>query len=160
MRTLLLLAFSIISLSYLKAQEATASYQFDYMEDKLNTADLDQSYSYNHFMGERIGKKLALLSDSYTWKEEATATTPVAMTIVEKPLIYNNVKKLERFYKKGIRKDEITLEEAAVAFEKILDIALLVRYQETSALEEDLKQIKEETELVAIFSEKVQVREY
>jgi hypothetical protein len=130
------------------------------MEDKLNTSDLDNSYSYEHFMGEKIGKKLALLSLSYTWIAEASATAPVAMTMIEKPLIYNNVKRLERYYKKSIKKDEMTLEEASTSFEKILDIALLVRYQQTTALEEELKSIKEDTELVSLFSEKVKLNNY
>lgn len=159
MRILLLISL-FTTTSLLFGQEALTSYQFDYMAEKLSTESLDASYSYNHFMGEQIGKKMALLSESYTWKEPASATSPVAITVIEKPLIYNNVKKLERYYKKGIRKDEITSEEAALAFERILDIALLIRYQETSALEEDLKSTKEEFELLAIFSEKITLNEY
>lgn len=160
MRTLLLLIFWTISTPLLLAQERLTSYQFDYIAEKLSTESLDASYSYDHFMGEQIGKKLALLSASYTWKAEATATSPVAITNIEKPLIYNNVKKLERFYKKGIRKDEISFEEASATFERILDISLLIRFQSTSALEEDLKTVKEENELVAIFSEKIQFNQY
>ncbi|WP_258104464.1 hypothetical protein [Marinoscillum sp. MHG1-6] len=155
-RILLLLLLGSFSIQ-VRAQDI---YEFDYIEDKLDLSILDDSFNYSHFMGETIGKKLELLKLSYTWQEDPTPTSPTALTVVEKPMIYNNIKKIERYYKKAIKKGEISEEQAANEFEGIIDIALFVRYQKTDQLESRLESIKEEREMVQLFTNNIQLNYY
>ncbi|MEQ8580596.1 MAG: hypothetical protein RIC30_21615 [Marinoscillum sp.] len=130
-------------------------FHFRAMEDKLDDSAIDLAFIRGHFMGEDVAKKLYLLRERYTWVEEESSTNPTPKTYIDKPAIYNSVKKLERYYKKGIKKGYIKEEMAIAEFQQILDIAIFIRNQQTAEFEDLLDQLKEEEQIVGMYTKKV-----
>lgn len=154
----LLLAATLISLTFVGySQESQETFSFSFIEDKLDDSSVDLATVGGHYLGSDIAIKLELLKGSYTWKEEGTANSPTTKTVVEKPAIYYSLKKLDKYYKKAIKKGEVTEDEAKDEFIKALDIALFIRYQETAAFETKLRELKEESDIALLFTEKVKL---
>lgn len=154
----LLLAATLISLSLVGySQESQETFSFSFIEDKLDDSSVDLATVGGHYLGSDIAIKLELLKGSYTWKEEGTPNSPTSKTVVEKPAIYYSLKKLDKYYKQAIKKGEVTEDEAKDEFIKALDIALFIRYQETAAFETKLRELKEESDIALLFTEKVKL---
>ncbi|MEP0368446.1 MAG: hypothetical protein ABJN36_16335 [Cyclobacteriaceae bacterium] len=160
MKRAILILIGALSYGLVQAQSTDKVYRFDYMEESIDMSLLEPGQSYDHFLGSEVGKKMYLLKESYTWREEPDPIKPTPTVVIEKPSIYNNIKKLERYYKKSIKKDKLTVEVASAEFVNILDIALQVRYQATEELENHLQKIKEVEEIAAVFSKNVELSYY
>lgn len=160
MKRAILILIGALSYGLVQAQSTDKVYRFDYMEESIDMSLLEPGQSYDHFLGAEVGKKMYLLKESYTWREEPDPIKPTPTVVIEKPSIYNNIKKLERYYKKSIKKDKLTVEAASAEFVNILDIALQVRYQATEELEDYLKSIKEVEEIATVFSKNVELSYY
>jgi hypothetical protein len=118
----------------------------------LNESKVDRTLMTPHYLGEDIAVKVQLLKDTYTSVEKASATSPVDKTIVRKPTIYNTVLKLNRLYKTEIKKGLITEDEARANLIKVLDISNVVSYQNTTKLEDALKETETSADIVAVFN--------
>lgn len=160
MKRILLLLFVVSCYNISLAQGDDKIFQFEMMEDKIDLSSLSGNQTFDHFLGVEVGKKLFLLQETYTWRSEPDPMKPTPTIVIEKPEIYNNIKKLERYYKKGIKKSLIEEEIAKSEFTKILDIALQVRFQSTEDFESHLQSLKNEEEILAVFSQKVQMNYY
>ncbi|MEO9474910.1 MAG: hypothetical protein ABJG41_05235 [Cyclobacteriaceae bacterium] len=160
MKRAILILIGALSYGLVQAQSTDKVYRFDYMEESIDMSLLEPGQVYDHFLGTEVGKKMYLLKESYTWRDEPDPIKPTPTVVIEKPSIYNNIKKLERYYKKSIKKDKITVEDASAEFVNILDIALQVRYQATQELEDYLKSIKEVEEIATVFSKNVELSYY
>ncbi len=133
-------------------------FYFDFMVDKIDDSGIDVTYLRSHPLGLDVAKKLELLRESYTWKEEASATVPRDRTIVEKPAIYYSVQKLNGHYKKAVKQGVMNEEEAKTALISAIDIALVIRYQQTAEFETKLRDFKKGEEIASVYSEKVKMQ--
>ncbi|MEQ8687792.1 MAG: hypothetical protein RIE86_20975 [Imperialibacter sp.] len=153
----LLLATMFIGMSFSGYSQESDVFSFNFVEDKLDDSSVNMAAVGSHYMGSDIAVKLELLKDSYTWKEEGTPNSPTTKTVVEKPAIYYSLKKLDKYYKKAIKKGDVTEEAARDEFVKALDIALFIRYQETAAFEDKLRELKEESDIALLYTKKVKL---
>ena len=151
------LAFGVSLMGYSQSADENIFY-FDFMADKLDDSEIDIKYLKSHPLGLDVAKKLELLRETYTWKEEASATNPRDRTIVEKPVIYYSVQKMNKHFKKAVKKDEMSEEEAKTALISAIDIALVIRYQQTEEFETTLRDFKGGDELASVYSEKVKMQ--
>lgn len=133
-------------------------FYFDFIEDKLDDSEINEEYLKEHSLGLDVAKKLELLRESYTWTEPASATVPRDRTIVEKPAIYYALQKLDRHYKKLVKKGEMPLETAKQDLMEAIDIGLFIRYQQTADFETKLRELKEKEDIAMLFTEKVQLQ--
>lgn len=133
------------------ASAQDVSFTFNYIQEELRDTESDPSMMEEHHLGFEIAKKFQLLKESYTYEEPPTATNPTPRTVVEKPAIYYSVKKIDKHYKRAIRKGEITEDEARKQLNNILNIALNVRFQETEKFEEMLWNLKSDPLAAADF---------
>lgn len=152
----------LLAISYVTCAQTTGGdkFHFRYLEDKLDQSSVDDQRAGNHFLGQDIARKMYMLQENYTWIQEGTPTNPASMRMVDKPAIYNNIKKLERFYKKGIKKGEISEDRAQEEFGQILDICLLIRNQKTATLEDTLDALKNEEDIVSLFTRQIELNYY
>ena len=157
MKSIFLATVLLIVSNCLSAQEKDKFYFQDLNKEEQEVSDLAAG---DHFLGPEVAKKLYLLKENYTWVEEATATNPVPRVNTEKPDIYYTIRKLERYYKKAIRKDQISEEKAREEFLKVIDIGLIIRNQMTDKLEATLSDLKEGDEIVSVFTNQVVIEEY
>lgn len=131
-------------------------FSFAYTEeetvDVITEADIK-----GHYLGDDIAYKMQLLRESYTYVEPASATSPADKIIVEKQPIFFSIKKMDKFFKKSIKKGEMTREEAKAKLSYAIDVALNIRYQETDELEDLLWKVKDPSEIAKIYSDRVRL---
>jgi len=146
-----------VSVSFGQADQSNL-YTFRYIEDELDVSSVDNDDVKSHDFGYEIAKKIHLLQENYTWVQQGTAENPsIRMTMVEKPAIYYALKKLDKHFTKSVKKGNMTMDEAKEQYSKALDIALLVRFQETEEFEEKLRDTKKKEELAVLFTDKVKL---
>lgn len=106
----------------------------------------------DHFLGTEIAKKFELIKDTYTYIERGSETSPGDKTVVQKPVIYYSLKKINRYYKKGLRKGYATEEEAKKMLNKVLDVAYAVFDQNTGKLEEAIKDARKPEPMLEVYN--------
>lgn len=105
----------------------------------------------SHFLGEELGIKDAVFHDLYSYSVSGQVTNTGQQVIVDKPVIFNSVKKTNRYYKQLLKKKQITEDEAIKKVNHLLDVAISVYTQSTTAFEDELRQAKEQDEIARIF---------
>jgi len=131
---------------------AQETFRFDYMEDKLDESELSPLDVKKNYFGDQVARKMALLSDAYTWVQEPTPTSPVPQRVTEKYWVFNSVKKVVSYYKKASKKKIVTEEVALSEVVKALDIGLCIRYQDTQRFEEYLQTLRSDEQLANLFA--------
>ena len=131
------------------------TFAFNYVESRLDDSEIDETTVRKHFLGEEVGRKMALLNESYVFYEEVTPKNPLPTRVVDKYAIYSSVKKLNSYYKKAVKKKVYTDEQAFERFTKVLNVALCIRYQDTQEFEEHLLENKGVDQLDQIFKSKI-----
>jgi len=111
----------------------------------------------SHFLGDDIAKKMYLLDKTYTYETKIAPGNPAVTTSIRKPAIYNSVIKIESYLKKSIRKKEITEALAAEQFNKVVDVALNVFFQDTEALENQLKSTDKASDLLELYNHRIHI---
>lgn len=133
-----------------KAQENNKLFYDNRTEQVLSSVNL-QSYP-SHLFGDEIALKFAVFEDTYTYIVPGDPSSPMHKTSVQKPLIFNSVKKINTYLKKQVKKKMIDQQQATTNLNHVLNVALSVFAQPSKALEEELKKAKTPEELLAVFN--------
>lgn len=126
-------------------------YTFKYAVDLQALSEIDHSFFQPHAFGEIVARKLYMVQDLYTYVEAATPTSPSEKTIVLKPNIYNSVLKLNRYYKKQVKKGLVKKEDAAKDLDYCLNVAISTVATQTDSLEADIRKAVDMNEIANIF---------
>ena len=100
----------------------------------LNHADLKEYPQ--HFLGDRIARKLYATQKVYVRRHTATVGFTDNTMEIYKPAIYNSVMKLDSYFKKAVRRQEINEHYE----------------EETGELEKALKKAKSPEEILTVFN--------
>jgi len=136
--------------------------EFDYSASALDESVLEEeSYIKSHYLGNEIARKVKLLDLAYKWIDPPTPTRISSVIKIEKQPIYFALQKIisAKFYKKKIREEGLSKEDAIKELGNIIDIALMIRYQETDELEKLLRSANA-LNVVEIFNNKIVVKYY
>ena len=99
----LLLVIGVIAFGFAGySQDYTFRYDMQEMEEVVNTQEIKP-----HFLGNEIATRLQLLKESYTYKEP-NEISGTENAVIEKPSIYNAVRKVNRYLKKAVKKGDIS----------------------------------------------------
>jgi len=151
---LLLVCFLMIAALGVNGSDNVDNQKFVFYKqlDNVNEVDVIEQFVSRNYLGDQIAKKFYILQELYTYEEPGTATSPGTKTIVEKPAIYYSLKKLNKHYKKVVKKGEMTEGEAVNEFEHFLNIGISIVYQPTEDFEEFLSSNRKPEEIVEAFS--------
>lgn len=155
--------FKIVGLAFLMiaiGEEITAKSQdledkkfvFEKQLDNADNINVSLSLFQGHYLGDEIARKLLIIQELYTHTVPGTPTNPGTQTIIDKPNIYYGIKKIDKYYKRAIRKDDITEEQARKEFRHFLNIGISIVHQDTEEFEEFLKNNRKREETVEAFS--------
>lgn len=109
----------------------------------------------SHFLGDDFGRKYAVFNDMYIYTVSGQVYQTGQQVVVDKPIIFNSVKKTNRYYRTQLRKHQITEEEARAKVNHLLDVAISVYSQSTDALEGQLRGKKKQDEIARVFEQVV-----
>lgn len=134
--------FLLVLLTFNGFSQETEKISYDVSYDLLDLSDIDPAAVSSHVLGDEVAKKMVLFRERYTKIQEASPTSPVEKTIIVKPNIYNSIRKIEKYYSKGVKKNTIEKEKAVADFSYCLDVALCVSGKRTNELEDRLKKVR------------------
>ena len=130
-KLLFIIVLMIAVISVRAQQEFTFMYQQEEMAEVESQSDIKK-----HDFGEDIAYKFQLLKERYTYVEPGSATSPSDKIIIEKQPIFFAVKKLDKHFRKSVKKVGVSKEDAVSELENALNIAINIRYQDTQELED------------------------
>lgn len=154
MKRVLLFTVVFCAFSLTVHAQAGAEDTFYFNNELANIKEIviDPNYISKHYLGEDIAIKMHLLKETYTYIERGDIINPVDKTIINKPVIFYSMKKLNNYYKKQLKKGNITREEAKEKLDHYLNICLSIYLQQTDGFEEALQSSKSEDEIDGVFS--------
>lgn len=130
--------------------------EFEYFDrtDEMEEVEVP-SYEKKHYLGEEFTKMFFALKEQYVYIPEKTSINMDPSPTTEKPAIYNSVKKLDRHYKKMIKKGKMSKEDVKAKLAKVVSVCYSIRHEDTVALEKMLWSTKDVAKLEALFTEKI-----
>lgn len=134
-----------------KDSELSFSVNFARKEMKKELEDINTALIRRHRLGEEIAKRLHLFEKLYTHESKSPGAFS-SRQIIEKPVIYNSINKIEKYFKKQVRKDQIAKTNAAGDFKSILEKALLLYYEDTKELESILSNRESIEKQITVFN--------
>lgn len=152
MKRVLLIMISVLVYGTSLAQEQNL-FKFRDKSDEMTAKVPD--YVTDHYLGPKFTEKFYALKEKYVWKPSATATSPNPAQVVEKPSIYNSLKKLDRYYKKQWKKGNTSEDEIRKNLSRAVAVCYSVRYEDTGDLEKVLWKTKDISEIEKIFTEQI-----
>ena len=106
-----------------------------------------------HFMGDELSKKWSAFQQNYKRVYEQSVGFSSSTVEIVKPTIYNSVNRVNNFYKKALRKGEITESETKKTLNHLLDCANLLCFEDnTENIESEIKQAKTIEDIIRIFA--------
>lgn len=139
-------------LAYVPAHtQETTVFVFDANPGALDISDFEGQQIKSNPLGNEVATKLELLQSRFTYVEEGTPTSPTNRTIIIKPTIYNSVLKLNRYYKKQVKKGAMELNSATNEFLKYIDLALILYAERTEEFEDYLNKAGKPEEIIAAY---------
>jgi len=108
-----------------------------------------------HVFGELVSQKLYLLDSKYTYEVPIVPGNPQTRTMVRKPVIYDAVRKIERYLKKSVKKGEVSIETASNEFNIVLDVANNVFTAETKSFERAISETDNTDSLINLLTKRV-----
>ncbi|MBN1598815.1 MAG: hypothetical protein JW894_11015 [Bacteroidales bacterium] len=142
----------LISVGFQAVYSQEDNFVFEDNPYVTDISSVDRTYLKDHPLGKDISARLELLKNVYTYIEPASAVSPSDKTVVMKPVIYNSVVKLNRYYKKKSKNGLIDTEKDKNEFETIINKALILYSEDTENLERDLRKAKEPEEILEVYS--------
>lgn len=146
---IMVMVFGVVGMLY--AQHNDSMFYFDDHSSSIDYKSVDLSLVPKNYFGDDIALKLYILQRNYTYITKGTASSPGDKIQVEKPTLYNALKKMSRYYKTLAKKGIMPQEEAKTKLDRILNIGLSVKNQPTKDLEDALRKAKKSEEMAKVF---------
>jgi hypothetical protein len=105
-----------------------------------------------HALGDDIAKRIYLFEKTYTYMSNALPGAFSGKLVIQKPGIYNSILKLDKYITRQEKNGKISREQAIGELAQYLDKALMLYYENTSLLEEELKNADSTQALTFIYS--------
>jgi len=104
-----------------------------------------------HYLGEEVGRKYAVFHYMYVYTVSGQFYQTGQQVIVDKPVIFNAVRRSNHYYRTLLRRNKITADEARAKVNHLLDVAISLYSQPSEALENKLRGRKNQEEIARIF---------
>lgn len=145
-----------LTVENLEATSPKAEYTFTYYGEIPVVKPL---FQVDHYLGAGITEKWNTFLQNYTREYNVSVGFTDTSFELVKPSIYKAVQKVNKYYKKALRKKQISQEEAIVGMAHVLDCANVMCFDDnTGAFEEAVKSCAEPQDIVALFGKVALVR--
>lgn len=154
MRKFFLLAAMLVFGAAVFAQATDEAFEYMDRSDEIEEFEVPP-FEKKHYLGEQFTRMLFALKEQYVYIPEKTPINMDPSPTIEKPAIYNSVKKLDKHYKKMIKKGKMTKAEAMKKLTTVVSVGYSIRHADTEALEKMLWATKDVNQLEAVFTQKI-----
>ncbi len=152
----LILLLTLITGSFLNAQAVmnNAGGMIYINKNESSSTELEGKrggYFGSHPLGEEIQKKYDQFLKLYVKYETTSGAYATEQKVIFKKEIYNSVNKLDRYYKKAIRKNDIPLDSMINDYSHVLDVANQIRFYNTQNFELLVGTAKSEEQIIKYY---------
>lgn len=151
---LALMLFSVLAIA--QGQEEENPYEFADRSYEMEDVEVP-GYFTKHWLGPEFTMMVFALREEYVYFPEVTPTNKDPSLVTEKPVVYNSVKKMDRYYKKEVKKGKITEAVAREKLKKIYGVVYSLRYADTKELEKIFWNTKKEAALEKLLLETIEM---
>jgi hypothetical protein len=137
--------------------EFYADHEIEFIQEQLQKIDL--SLVRGHKLGEDVAIYLYLMDQEYTFITEAAPGSFSGRLVVQKPAIYNSIYRIDKYYRKLIRKGLATEEQGREGLKKTVEMALILLNRDTEEFETALDEAKTDEELLFLFG-RIKLKSY
>ena len=131
---------------------------YEYADRSYEMEDVEvPSYFTKHWLGPEFTKLIFALREEYVYMPEVTPINPRPSLVTEKPIIYNSVKKMDRYYKKQLKKGRMTEDAVIEILRKVYGVVFSLRYSDTKELEKLFWNTKKEAALEKLLLETIEM---
>jgi len=142
----------------LNMNTSTVYFRFMAMDQSSYINQIDPSDAGTHIFGEYMAKKQYLFKKMYSYTESIAPGSSATKMIYRKPDIYFSVKKIEKYLKEELKKENLTAEDAKKDYNKVLDVALNILEEDTESFERRINTAKgNASNLLRIFVSEVEL---
>ncbi|WP_303012342.1 hypothetical protein [uncultured Bacteroides sp.] len=107
-----------------------------------------------HYLGKDITGKWNTFIQNYTHEYDITIGLTNSSVEILKPSIYKAVNKVNKYYKKALKKKKVSREAATLSMAHILDCANVMCFDDNSqSFEEAVKSADEPEEIISLFNQ-------
>ncbi len=112
---------------------------------------VDKSLVSRHYLGEDVAVLYYVFKSTYVQKKK-NYTGASNVTVIQKPVIYDSVLKIDGLLKKAVKNGEYTKEQAAKIMEDCLSKSYSVFYADTDELENYLSKMESLDQYLALYN--------
>jgi hypothetical protein len=130
--------------------EFYADHEFTVIEEQIE--EIDPSLVRRHRLGEHIALYFHLMEQEYTYVTEAAPGSFSGRLVVKKPAIYNSIYRMDKYYRKLVRKGLTSEEQSINRLKESIEIALIILHKDTGEFESALEDAESDEELLTLFN--------
>lgn len=139
----------LLLISSINGQNAANKFVFDTYSQSINVENVTD-YS-SHDLGDIIAKKLQVIEKTFLVRFETKIALTGSDIEVQKPNLLESVEKLDKYYRKAVKKENMDRELAASKLSSYLDLAYCLFYEDSDEFEKALSRVKKPEEIIALY---------
>ncbi|HQH41684.1 MAG TPA: hypothetical protein PK825_08075 [Bacteroidales bacterium] len=112
---------------------------------------IDESEIRPHALGKEVAARFYLFENSYCIRSQPVPGSFSEKVTYKKPAIYQSVKKIDRYYRKNVRENQMPLEIARDRMLHILEVAILLLQDDTGEFEKELVRASNAEKMAELF---------
>ena len=140
-----------IMISNIHGQSANNKFVFDTYAQPINIENVTD-YS-THDLGDVIAKKLQVIEKTFLVRFETKIGLTGSDIEIQKPDLLESVEKLDKYYRKAVKKDNMNREIASSKLSGYLDLAYCLFYENSDEFEKALSKAKKAEDIIALYDQ-------
>lgn len=145
-----ILALFLLSAISINAQDNATAFIFNTYIEPIDITDVKASSS--HELGDSIACKLHIIENTFLIRYETKVGLSSSELEVQKSDLLESVEKLNKYYRKAVKKGNMPQYEASRMLSRYMDIAYTLFYEESSQFEKALSKAKTPEEIIALYN--------
>lgn len=148
-RKYILVICCLISATFITAQNTTKTFVFDTYTQSINIENIHE-YS-SHELGDIIARKMQVIENTFLVRYDTKIGLTSSEIEIQKPDILESVEKIDKYYRKAVKKGIIDRELATQKLSNYLDIAYTLFYEDSIEFEKALGKAKKAEDIITLY---------
>lgn len=127
------------------AAPATVVYTWEFWSALQDYTASNYARTDEQLFGKDVACLLTLLDEKFVRKEQVIAGDPAVHTCIAKPVVYNSVKNIAKYYRQKNREKNYTFQDSET-FAHVVKVALACMDDDSAGFEEVLKKTKKDAQ--------------
>lgn len=150
-RLFIVITSGLLMISNVNGQDANNKFVFDTYAQPINIENVTDYNS--HDLGDVVAKKLQIIEKTFLVRFETKLGLSGSDIEIQKPDLLESVEKLDKYYRKAVKKENMNRELAASKLSGYLDLAYCLFYENSDEFEKALSKAKKAEDIIALYNQ-------